>query len=134
MITVKSNKPPMLFVDGLYTFDNPEFISDSYHTFDELYDHRRELSRIMLTLLDELYQSGQSKFRVWKSKLHSDGTMFDGYFVVGCETPYGQISYHYDFKYWDHFDLTEYDNAPEYDGHTSQNVIERLAAWKSRSE
>lgn len=105
-----------------------ESVSDGYHTFDELYDHRRELSRALLILLDEF------EVEVWKSKLHSDGTMFEGYFVVGCYTPAGQISYHYDLKYWDHFDLPVFDNAPEYDGHTAQDVVNRLASWKSRSE
>ena len=53
--------------------------------------------------------------------------MFDGMFIVGIKTPYGQATYHYDIDpYWDMFDVFEYDRAPEWDGHTPDMAIERI--------
>lgn len=99
-------------------------VSDGYHTMDELYDHRRELSRVMLEMADN------HGMQVWKAKKHFDGTMFDGYFVVGMMLNHQQISYHYDLKYWDSFHIPEYEICPvEYDGHSSNDVLERLARW-----
>lgn len=58
---------------------------------------------------------------------HSDGSMFDGMFIVGINTPHGQATYHYDINpYWDMFDVFEYDRAPEWDGHTPDMAIERI--------
>lgn len=94
-------------------------VSDGYHTMHELYKHRMALNIA-------LFQAWKKEFTVIKSKLHSDGTMFDGYFIVMAITPIGQISYHYKLKYWDKFLLTEVEKAPEWDGHSSLDVIERL--------
>ena len=93
-------------------------VSDGYHTFDELYFHR-------LTLFAMICR--QNKNRAWRSKLHHDGTMFEGgYFVVGITTPKGEYTYHYKLKYWDKFDgIKEFKKAPEWDGHQPSD-IERL--------
>lgn len=48
--------------------------------------------------------------------------MFRGYFIVGITTPEGQFSYHYDLKYWDLFDVNEIKHAPEWDGHTPEDI------------
>ena len=96
--------------------------SDGYHTFDELYDHRAKLFSVIVRDHREL---------AWKSKLHHDGTMYDGMFVVGIEAPDGQATYHYDVDpYWDLFDCKELDRAPEWDGHTPQQAIDRIAALR----
>ena len=53
--------------------------------------------------------------------------MFDGMFIVGIETPDGQATYHYDLDpYWDMFDCRELERAPEWDGHTPADAIERI--------
>ena len=91
-------------------------ISDGYHTFNELYHHRAVLFSIICN---------QNKDIAWKSKLHSDGTMYDEMFIVGITTPQGQHSYHYDINLWSLFDVEELDKAPEYDGHLPKD-IERL--------
>lgn len=94
--------------------------SDGYHTFDELYDHRAKLFSVIVRDHREI---------AWKSRLHHDGTMYDGMFIVGIETPRGQATYHYDVNpYWDLFDCKELDRAPEWDGHTPEQAIERIAA------
>lgn len=94
--------------------------SDGYHTFDELYDHRAKLFSVIVRDHQEL---------AWKSRLHHDGTMYDEMFIVGIETPGGQATYHYDLDpYWDIFDCDELDRAPEWDGHTPRQSIDRIAA------
>lgn len=92
--------------------------SDGYHTFNDLYHHRAVLFSVIVRDHQEL---------AWKSKEHHDGTMYDGMFIVGIETPEGQATYHYDIDpYWDMFDCKELDRAPEWDGHTPDEAIERI--------
>ena len=76
----------------------------------------------------------QFKHLAWKSKLHHDGTMYDGMFIVGASLPgIGEISYHYDLDpWWDVFNIREVENAPEWDGHTPNDVIERLKAYAKK--
>ena len=93
--------------------------SDGYHTFNELYDHRARLFSVIVAAFPE---------RAWKSKMHHDGTMYDGMFIVGIKTPDGQATYHYDIDpYWSMFRCKEIDRAPEWDGHTPEQAIERIS-------
>ena len=93
--------------------------SDGYHTFNELYDHRARLFSVIVAAFPE---------RAWKSKMHHDGTMYDGMFIVGIKTPDGQATYHYDIDpYWSMFRCKEIDRAPEWDGHTQEQAIERIS-------
>lgn len=92
--------------------------SDGYHTFNELYHHRA----VLFSVIVENFSA-----RAWKSKLHADGTMYEGMFIVGIETPGGQATYHYDVvPYWNLFRCKEVDRAPEWDGHTPDQAIERI--------
>lgn len=92
--------------------------SDGYHTFNELYHHRAVLFSVIVR--------DHSNW-CWKAKKHADGTMYDGMFIVGINTPHGQASYHYDIDaYWDMFHCEEYEFAPEWDGHTPQEAVERI--------
>jgi hypothetical protein len=105
-------------------------ISDGYHTMQELYQHRMALTAALTHVLNEL-AAGDFSVVVGKSRQHYDGTMFDGYFVVFIDArdewpDVSYITYHYDLKHWDKFKIPEFDRAPEYDGHTSDDVIERL--------
>lgn len=94
-------------------------LSDGYHTFNELYHHRAVLFSVICNAF---------KSCAWKSKMHSDGTMYDGMFIVGVDTPEGSATYHYDIEpYWDMFDVKELDNAPEWDGHTPDDAVSRIA-------
>ena len=96
--------------------------SDGYHTFNELYDHRAKLFSVIVQCF---------KDRAWKSKLHHDGTMYEGMFVVGIETPLGQATYHYDIDpYWNAFDCQELIRAPEWDGHIPEQAISRIASLR----
>lgn len=92
--------------------------SDGYHTFNELYHHRAVLFSVIVATFGE---------RAWKSRQHADGTMYDGMFIVGIETPDGQATYHYDIDpYWNLFRCAELERAPEWDGHTPNQAIERI--------
>jgi len=93
--------------------------SDGYHTFNELYHHRAVLFSVIVRDHREL---------AWKALKHHDGTMYDGMFIVGIDTPKGQATYHYDLDpYWEMFDCKEREYAPEWDGHTSDDAIARIA-------
>ncbi len=47
------------------------------------------------------------------------------------DLPNGQISYNLPERYWDRLStLITHEQFPNYDGHTSQDVIERLRAWR----
>ena len=92
--------------------------SDGYHTFNELYHHRAVLFSVIVKAFPD---------KAWKSKQHNDGTMYDGMFIVGIDTPEGQATYHYDIDpYWEMFKCHELARAPKWDGHTSAQAIERI--------
>ena len=100
-------------------------ISDGYHTFEELYDHRTKLFVALCRLLP--------RDIVWKAKKHYDGTMYAGMFIMGVNTQDGQATYHLEDKYWDETNfITEIPNAPEFDGHTPSIALSRLVAeaWR----
>lgn len=89
-------------------------VSDGYHTFDELYEHRMILFSVICN---------QNKNKAWKSLLHYDGDMFDDYFIVGISTPEGPFTYHYHISHWDKFDVEVLDRAPKWDGHVSSDIV-----------
>ena len=94
--------------------------SDGYHTFNELYHHRAMLFSVIVKAFPD---------KAWKSKQHNDGTMYDGMFIVGIDTPEGQATYHYNIDpYWDMFKCRELSRAPEWDGHTPAQAIERIGS------
>ena len=92
-------------------------VSDGYHTFNELYEHRHALFANLVKLNPN----------TWKSKLHDDGTMFDGWFIAGIELKEGVITYHIPLRLWDLFRCQEIEKSPKWDGHSSNDVVERLA-------
>lgn len=94
---------------------------DGYHTFDELYDHR-------ITLYIALCRWVEPHWQVWRSKLHSDGTSFEGWFVLGINKEKGeQITYHLPMSRWDETDFAEtLEKAPDFDRHTPDDVLWRI--------
>ena len=92
--------------------------SDGYHTFNELYHHRAVLFSVICNSRPDI---------AWRAKRHHDGTMYNGMFIVGINTPDGQATYHYDVEpYWEMFRVPELLQAPEWDGHTPAQAIERI--------
>ena len=119
-----------------------EQVGDQYHTMHELYQHRMALTIALFNYWAkqryglELFYDMDTIAKidgmtvppiVMKSKLHHDGTMFEGgYFIVMAITTHGQISYHYDLKHWNKFKIPEVERTPEWDGHGSLEVMQRL--------
>lgn len=102
-------------------------VSDGYHTFNELYRYRMLYNAAFFNLLA---RSGQVE--VCKSRRHSDGEKCfgsDDWFIVMAILPTGQVSNHYESKYWDLFDVPERETAFEYDGHTPNEASDRLEKY-----
>ena len=109
-------------------------ISDGYHTFTELYEHRIVLFIQLckwLTAYTGATHKGEADLlpMVWRSKRHSDGSEWDGWFIMGIGQEKGkQISYHLPMNKWKDTDwVNTLDKAPEWDGHTPNDVLERLS-------
>lgn len=98
-------------------------MSDEHHTMEELYDYRMAYNAL---LFNEWYT--RDIYHVHKSIYHSDGELCfgGGWFIVVAETPFGQVSNHYDMKHWGLFKIRSTDTPDTYDGHTPQQALDRL--------
>lgn len=99
-------------------------ISDGYHTFEQLYEHRI----VLYIALCRISERADNKL-IWRSKKHSDGSEWDGWFLLGINDKKGkQITYHLPSRFWNacEFAYTK-EVAPEFDGHTSEDVLQRLS-------
>jgi hypothetical protein len=97
-------------------------VSDGFHTFHELYDHRHTLFVALMNSHPDLS---------WKSRQHDDGTMYAGdWFIAGMNLPTGDISYHLEGRFWELARVKALDRAPAWDGHTPEDVLVRLASWQ----
>ena len=99
----------------------PGTASDGYHTFDELYEHRHRLFIALAMSHPELS---------WKSRLHDDGTYMQGWFIAGMELPSGMITYHLPDRLWTDLAVHEEAMARLWDGHTPDDVVQRLRDWE----
>jgi hypothetical protein len=107
-------------------------VSDGYHTFNELYRYRMLYNAAFFNLLA---RNGQVE--VCKSRKHSDGEKCfgsDDWFIVMAILPTGQVSNHYESKYWDLFDVPERETAFEYDGHTPNEAADRLEQYLNQKK
>lgn len=119
-------------------------ITDGYHTFDELYEHRCLLflfaGKQFNFIAGNTWRPAENR-HAWCSLYHHDGTNMEGWFIAGipidisqtiAELQSGenckQITYHLPMKYWEKACrwLVQLDKAPEWDGHTSHDVLDRL--------
>ena len=101
--------------------------SDSYHTFNELYEFRKVYNAALFN--EWAKQTSVPKYNVHKSWKHNNGELCfgGGWFIVVALLPSGQISNHYEAKDWDLFKIPTTPTALfEFDGHTPQDVIIRL--------
>lgn len=122
----KKNEKPMWTNEinkQISKLEDKSEISDGSHTFNELYRHRHAL---FIQLVNNT-----GGWRWVKSYLHHDMTSYDWYFIVmwyvdGNFAGKNQVSYHLPVEYRRKLDCTEVAKAPEWDGHTSEDVIERL--------
>ncbi len=123
-------------IDALATslvkqFAVTEDTSDGFHTFKELYAFRMLYNAALFNAWGV-----EGEYDVHKSYYHSDGeeAFGGGWFIVVAELPTGQISQHYEEKYWDLFEIDHRDLPNEFDGHTPEQVLERLAAFTAGEE
>jgi len=112
-----SNKVTIELTEGL--FAKPELtITDGYHSFEELYDHRIALFLALCGALDNADV-------IWKEEPD-----FGDWVCVYLELETGQISYHLPGKYRSILESRGYLKAESseqlWDGHTSAKVVERL--------
>lgn len=93
-------------------------ISDGYHTFGELYEHRIQL---FITLARMLVKNPSVQY-VWRYKTD------DKWFLLGINKKEGeQITYHIPISKWNETSFADTTNIrPLYDGHTSTDVLDRL--------
>ena len=91
-------------------------ISDGYHTFTELYEHR------CLLFLNLCLREPSDC--AWKHD-------YNNWFCLYWESPNGQVSYHIPNKYLPMVEgVIKFDKDYKWDGHTSDDVIERLGGVK----
>jgi hypothetical protein len=133
-----------------------ENTSDGYHTFKDLYAIRKAYNVALFNDWAKMHEVlnpyggeiGDGFIKDWdnakpylnggflpkhfvhKSKKHHDGEYpfgKDNWFIVSALLPSGQISNHYPMEDWDLFKIPETEKALfEFDGHTTQDVIDRL--------
>lgn len=101
------------------TGNSVDDISDGYHSFGDLYKHRTYL--LALAMIHMPY--------AWKARVHEDGTMYDGMFVVGFPTPTGMVTYHCDNEFWNDFKVPVIPHAPHFDGYSDKDVLDREKAF-----
>lgn len=112
-------------------------VNDGHHTMEELYEHRIRLYLALVKVYDNYITPLNCNVKCWKSRLHDDGSSFEGWFVLGMSIVKpalvaGQdpekydISYHLPNKYWHLAKVIELENAPHWDGYTANDVLERL--------
>jgi hypothetical protein len=99
-------------------------VSDGFHNFTELYEHRCILYLALTAQMLELHKLDH--LNSYKSLKHHDETSYEGWFITGFKTNFGWISYHLPMKHWHSCRLPEWELAPIWDGHTPNDVLERL--------
>jgi hypothetical protein len=99
------------------------YVSDGYHTFDDLYMFRLLYNAALFNTLG----SSDPVF-AHKSTKHADGEdcFGGGWFIVVAYLNGQQISNHYKLEYWDYFKIEARQRADEWDGHTPEDVMQRL--------
>lgn len=108
--------------------------SDGYHTFNELYQHRIVLFVAlaeMVLIANRKEAKDRPEVVTWCSQKHSDGSKWDGWFIAGLELSTGQVTYHLPMSDWERVSkiLPVVEQAPEWDGHTPADVVDRLERW-----
>jgi hypothetical protein len=101
----------------------PGEVSDGFHTFNELYQHRTSLILALIKAHPEIS---------WISLKHDDGSAFDDWFIAGMDLPTGTVTYHLCIGFWTmakNAGAKVLERAPKWDGHTSNDVLNRIQLW-----
>ena len=102
--------------------DDANLVSDGYHTFGELYEHRIKLFMLVVKM--------SPLYKAWRAKRSQEGDLWEGWFILGLNPKEGeQITYYLPIKYWETFsNIPTFDKNPYYDGHNSNDILDRLSA------
>lgn len=112
-------------------------VSDGHHTMDELYEHRHVLFLALVKYFDNYVTPLACNIKCWKSRMHDDGSSYEGWFllgmtvtkpnfIAGADPEVFDISYHLPDRLWHMAKVIEREKAPPYTGYTSKDVIERI--------
>ena len=100
-------------------------MSDGHHTMSELYQHRH---RLFIALMSHNRSA-------WWSRLHNDGSSYEGWIIAGIHTTAGMVSYHLPESFvGDMPPGTSVAVAPEWDGYTPDDVLDRLRLYAARAK
>jgi hypothetical protein len=105
-------------------------ISDGYHTFNQLYDHRCVLFIVLAKQIALASQMTGDKYtrklpKVWYWVEDEESE----WFLMGIGVDPGeQMTYHLNVKFLPQVSMfaAKMQDKPEFDGHTSDDVLERL--------
>lgn len=121
-----------------FVFQGELKCGDEHHTIDEIYEHRYRLFLALVKIYDNYITPMDCNIRCWKAKKHEDGSMHEGYFLLGMTVTKRSfvsdvpdetfdISYHLPIRFWSMANVIEVPSAPPYDGYTPEDVLNRLA-------
>ncbi|MGI9278725.1 MAG: hypothetical protein ACR2PX_03735 [Endozoicomonas sp.] len=106
-------------------------VSDGYHTFEELYEHR---CLLWINLLNLIHQSEHSTETVYKTRKDDRDNEMEGWFIAALEIPGDmQLTYHLPEELWPLLNIPEMEKNLYYDGHTSKDVADRLTMMATAS-
>lgn len=98
-------------------------VSDGYHSFNELYQHR---ARLFSTLMHAYPK------RSWWSHRHHDNKVMEGWIIAGIDTPEGSVTYPLPVKEIPNLPTSsELTHGREWDGHTADDVLTRLLSLRA---
>ena len=107
-------------------------LSDGYHTFAELYEHRHALCLALMRAMPQHW---------WFSWRHADGELCFGgsdWFIVGAELPGGDsVTYHLPAELYPVAVATgasELREGRPWDGHNAADVVTRLKKWAALAQ
>jgi hypothetical protein len=111
---------------------DPSQLSDGFHTFAELYEHRHALCLALMRAMPE---------HCWFSWRHADGERCFGgndWFIAGIELPAGEsVTYHMPAELFQIAQATgaaELEKGRPWDGHSAADVVLRLKAWAALAQ
>ncbi len=112
-----------------FTITDDGDISDGYHTFEELYEHRNLLWILFTTQASQArlgYLIADGKPSIFWVRDH-----YPEWDLILMRTDFGQMSYHVPNRYrplYGHIIPEVAKDNYEYDGHLSEDVIKRMEA------
>jgi hypothetical protein len=111
---------------------NSSSLSDGYHTFAELYEHRHALCLALMRAMPQHW---------WFSWRHADGERCfggDDWFIAGAKLPSGSsVTYHLPadlYSIAQATGATELKKGRRWDGHTPIDVVSRLREWAALAQ